>query len=203
MREPPTDRAVSLWRRTSASRDDRTMRSALLVVAATVVAAVVLVGAWRVLGGASAGFAFLVVWVPMTWLGTLSRVVRPRLPDSYHRLRPFEQDGRVYVHLGVRPFKRLLRRGPLAVFNPDLHLPADRSPEHLTRLARRMRDAEAAHFLLLMASLGVVLHAAARGWWPAALLTLVFDVLMNGYPVMLQRYNRAVLQRRYGPLDGA
>ena len=36
-----------------------------------------------------------------------------------------------------------------------------------------------------------------------ALLTLVFDVLMNGYPVMLQRYNRALLQRRYGPLDGA
>ena len=66
-----------------------------------------------------------------------------------------------------------------------------------------MRDAEAAHFLLLMATLGVVLHAAARGWWPAALLTLVFDVLVNGYPVMLQRYNRVLLQRRYGPLDGA
>ena len=179
------------------------MRSALLVVVATVVAVAVLIGAWRLLGGASAGFAFLVVWVPMTWLGTLSRVVRPRLPESYHRLRPFEQDGRVYEHLGVRPFKRLLRRGPLAVFNPDLHLPADRSPEHLLRLDQRMRDAEAAHCLLLVATLGVVLNAAARGWWTAALLTLAFDLLMNGYPVVLQRYNRALLQRRYGPLAGA
>lgn len=197
------DPAIGLWRRISSNRDDHQMRTALVVVVATVVAAAVLVGAWRVLGGASPGFAFLVVWVPMTWLGTLSRVVRPRLPASYHRLRVFEQDGRVYEHIGVRAFKRLLRRGPLAVFNPDLHLPADRSPEHLAVLDQRMRDAEAAHFILLVATLVVVVHAAARGWWTATLLTLAFDLLMNGYPVMLQRYNRALLQRRYGPLDGA
>jgi hypothetical protein len=26
---------------------------------------------------------------------------------------------------------------------------------------------------------------------------LLFDTLMNGYPVMLQRYNRALLQQRF------
>ena len=28
--------------------------------------------------------------------------------------------------------------------------------------------------------------------------TMAFDVLLNGYPVMLQRYNRALLARRFG-----
>ena len=37
----------------------------------------------------------------------------------------------------------------------------------------------------------------SRGWWGAARWTLLFDVLLNGYPVMLQRYNRALLGRRY------
>jgi hypothetical protein len=48
-----------------------------------------------------------------------------------------------------------------------------------------MRDAEASHFILFVAM-------------------LLFDVLFNGYPVMLQRYNRAVLSRRYSltPTDG-
>jgi hypothetical protein len=97
----------------------------------------------------------------------------------------------------------------MAVFNPGLHLPTERSPERLAELEQRMKDAEASHFVLLVATLGVVINAAARGWWLAAGLTLLFDVLMNGYPVMLQRYNRALLVARFptmqadarGPLE--
>jgi Glycosyl-4,4'-diaponeurosporenoate acyltransferase len=169
----------------------------LLAAAATVVAAVALLFGVRLLGATSAAFAFLVVWVPMTWLGTVSRFCQPRLPQRYHELRDVERDPWLYELLGVRLVKRLLRRGPLAVFNPGLHLPAERSPEHLAELEQRMKDAEASHFVLLVAMLGIVINAAARGWWVAAGLTLLFDVLMNGYPVMLQRYNRVLLCARF------
>jgi hypothetical protein len=152
--------------------DDRIMGKSLLVAAATVVAAAVLLFGMRLLGATSAAFAFLVVWAH-PWL---------------------------YELLGVRQFKRLLRRGPLAVFNPGLHLPAERSPERLAKLKQTMNDAEASHFVLLVAMLGVVISAAARGWWTAAGLTLLFDVLMNGYPVMLQRYNRVLLYSRFPTL---
>jgi Glycosyl-4,4'-diaponeurosporenoate acyltransferase len=130
------------------------MRRTVLVAGASAVAAVLLIGAARALSTESVGFAFLVVWVPMTWLGAVSRLVRPRLPHAYYDLRAFERDGRLYERLGVVGAKRLLRRGPLAVFNPDLHLPVERTPESLARLDRRMRDAEASHFLLLVATLG-------------------------------------------------
>ena len=60
-----------------------------------------------------------------------------------------------------------------------------------------MKDAETSHLVLLVATLGVVINAAARGWWLAAGLTLLFDVLVNGYPVMLQRYNRILLYARF------
>lgn len=155
--------------------------------------------AWgrRAFGPRSAIFAFLVVWVPMTWLGTVSRVAQPRLQASYHELRRFERDGRAYELVGVRTAKHLLRRGPLAFFNPDLHLPAERTPERLTHLEQRMMDAEASHSILFVATLGVVIHAASRRRWTAAGLTLLFDALLNGYPVMLQRYNRALLHRRF------
>ncbi len=169
----------------------------VLVVVATVVAVLLLVWSLQFFGADSVWFAFFVVWVPMTWLGTVSRVVRPRLPEAWHRLRPFERDGRLYELLGVGLAKRLLRRGPLAAFNPDLHLPSEPTPERLAHLDQRMRDAEASHAILLVLTLGVVLNAALRGWWAAAGWTLLFDVLMNGYPVMLQRYNRARLSSRY------
>ena len=179
------------------------MRRYLLVTAVTVAAAMLLVWGGRTFGGSSAVFAFLVVWVPMTWLGTVSRVVQPRLPRWYHDLRDFERDGRLYERVGVAVAKRLLRRGPLAVFNPDLHLPTERSPEHLAHLDQRMRDAEASHFILLVVTFGVLIHAAARGWWTAATLILLFDILMNGYPVMLQRYNRALPRRRFPALGAS
>ena len=150
-------------------------------------------------GVRSVWFAFLVVWLPMVWLGIVSRFVRPRLPEGYHALRGFERDGRLYELLGVRLVKWLLRRGPLAVFNPDLHLPAEPNPANMVHLDQRMRDAEASHFILVVLTLGVVVHAAARGWWGAAGWTLLFNVLLNGYPVMLQRYNRALLGSRFNP----
>ena len=159
------------------------------------VAGLVLAARW--LGVDSGGFAFVVVWWPMVWLGTMSRLVQPRLPQAYHALRPFERDGTVYERLGVRVAKAALRRGPLARFNPDLHMPSERTSGGLHHLAQRMRDAEASHALLFAVTLGVVVHATARGWWLAAGLTLLFDVAMNGYPVMLQRYNRARLAQRY------
>jgi hypothetical protein len=63
------------------------VRKSLLVAAATIVAAAVLLFGVRQLGATSAAFAFLVVWAPMTWLGTVSRVFQPRLPRRYHALR--------------------------------------------------------------------------------------------------------------------
>ena len=172
------------------------VRKAILLAGMTVVGLALLVWSRQAFGARSAVFAFVVVWLPMAWLGVVSRFVRPRLPAAYYALHRFERDGHLYERLGVRLVKRLLRRGPLAAFNPDLHLPVEPTVMNMTHLDQRMRDAEASHFILLVLTFGVVVHAAARSWWGAAAWTVVFDVLLNGYPVMLQRYNRARLGRR-------
>lgn len=143
------------------------------------------------------GFALVVVWLPMTWLGTVSHLAPFQLPARLHALRRFEVDGRFHERLGLRIVKRLLRRGPMALFNPGLRLPLEPTPVQLAALERRMCTAEASHALLFVATLGVVAHAAVRGWWLAAGATLLFDALVNGYPALLQRYNRALLRRRF------
>ena len=148
-------------------------------------------------------FALVVVWAPMTALGTVSHVTPIRLPERFHRLRPFEVDGRRYELLGVRVAKSMLRRGPAAWFNPRLHLPATRDAESLARLDAAMRNAEASHALLFVAVLPVVVHALVRGWWAAAAWTLAFDVLLNGYPFVLQRYNRGRLETARRDLEPA
>ena len=178
------------------------MRKTVLLTGSTVVLVVLLTSSVVAFGAGSVWFAFLVVWLPMAWLGTISRLVTLRLPEGWFELRAFERDGRLYERLGVRLIKGLLRRGPFAVFNPGLHLPAEHTAANLGDLERRMREAEASHSILFVAMFAVAACEAAAGWWSAAGWIALFNVLVNGYPVMLQRYNRALLHQRFGaPID--
>ncbi len=147
--------------------------------------------------------AVAATWLPMTALGTVSHVVPFRLPAWWHRLRPVEIDGRLHERLGAPVAKRLLRRGPATVFNPGLRLPAEPTPEHLEELAGRMCTAEAAHTVAGLATLVVAARSLLRARWRAAAWTLGLDVVVNGYPVLLQRYNRVLLVRRFGPPPSA
>jgi hypothetical protein len=179
------------------------MRSGTIIGLGSAVAAVALWACARWLGLGSIAFAWFIVWIPMVVLGSVSHFVTIRLPAPWHALRAWERDGSLYERLGVRIAKRLLRRGPFAKFNPRLHLPRTLDDAAIARLEAHMCEAEASHAILLLATLGVAMHAAVRGWWWAAAATFVFDLLMNGYPVMLQRYNRALLHRRFRPLAPA
>ncbi len=162
-------------------------------------AAVVALLVWSAgaFGAGSVAFAVLAVWIPMAGLGAASHLLTPRLPQRWHELRGWERDGRAYERLGVRVVKALLRRGPLALFNPHLHLPPEPTPAGIAALDQRMRDAEASHTLLFAGTLALVGYDLARGWWVAAVVALGSNVVLNGYPVMLQRYNRALLRRRF------
>ena len=186
----------------SVHRED--VRTGLRVAGVTVGASALLAGSLRAFGPRSARFAFVVVGLPLVWFALLWRALALRrpvllLPSRVHALRPVERDGRVYELLGVRVVKRLLRRGPLAVFAPAMRLPVEPTPATVADLDRRMQQAEAVHEILLVGTLAVVFNAAVRGWWGAAGWTLLFNVAGNGYSAMLQRYNRALLVQRFGP----
>ncbi len=178
----------------------RTGHTWLILVLAASATVMILDPAASALGASSAAFAVIVVWLPMVVLGTASHWITIRLPRRWHALRQWEADGRIYERLGVRVAKTLLRRGPFAAFNPRLHLPEQRSAAEVAALDSRMCEAEATHTILFILTSGVVVHAIARGWLVAAAVSAICNVVMNGYPAMLQRYNRVLLRRRFGPM---
>ncbi len=143
-------------------------------------------------------FAVLVVWLPMVALGSASHIAPVRLPRRWHELHHWERGGRVYERLGVRLAKAALRRGPLSVFNPGLHLPKQHSDAEIVALEGRMCTAEATHVILFVVTIGPLVHALVRGWMVAAAVVAGCNLVMNGYPAMLQRYNRVLLRRRFG-----
>jgi hypothetical protein len=139
-------------------------------------------------------FAFLANWLVMSWVAFNGQVVRLSFAPGYYAIKPFERTGLVYKRLGIRLFKRLVRRGPLAMFSPTLRFPKDETVPALRLLENEMRKAETGHVLIFVVMLLFVGYALLQGWFDAAVWLLLFDILINGYPIMLQRYNRIKLQ---------
>jgi hypothetical protein len=171
-----------------------------LAAGAAVTAAVLLLVWWTVasFGARSLVSAFLVNWLAMSWAAMVGQAVRFRLPAKYYQARSFEGDGRIYERLGVRVFKMAVRRGPLAILSPTLRLPQERTVPALRALEGEMEIAEAAHLLVFFLVTVGAAAALVKGWLDAAGWLMLLNVLFNGYPVLLQRYNRILLRDLIG-----
>ncbi len=168
-----------------------------LFIVATI--AVIFLIAWTVdsFGLRSLMSALLLNWLVMSWIVIVGQVIRLSFLSAYYDFGPFEQTGQVYENLGIRLFKKLVRRGPLTIFSPTLHFPKEKSVAAYQNLESEMRKAETGHVLAFMLMLLFVGYALLNGWLDAVMWMLLFNILINGYPVMLQRYNRIKLQQLF------
>ena len=171
-----------------------TLKKLLLFTVATVAAIALILWTWGSWGFRSPVSAFLVNWLMMSWMAVVGQVVHLSFAPWYYRVKPFERTGQVYERLGIRLFKKLVRRGPLSICSPTLRLPKEKTVSALQGLLNEMRKAETGHALIFVLVLFFVGYMLLEGWLDAVAWTLLFNILINGYPIMLQRYNRIKLQ---------
>ncbi len=171
-----------------------TLKKLALVTVTTIAAVLIIAWSLDAFGFRSPMAALLLNWLVMSWIAIVGQVVHFALPDSYYSIRPFEQTGQIYERVGIRLFKALVRRGPLTVFSPTLKFPKEKTIPALGNLEREMRNAETGHVLIFVLVFLFVGYAALNGWLDAVVWILLFNLIINGYPIMLQRYNRIKLQ---------
>lgn len=165
----------------------------VLFTATTLVAVFLILWSLDTFGFHSPISAFLVNWLPLSWIALVSQSVDFALPSSYYTAKTFERTGQVYERLGIRLFKRLVRRGPLSIFSPTLRFPKDKTISALRHLDHNMQQAETVHVVIFMVILGLIIYPLLRGWFDVVGWLLAFNIIINAYPVMLQRYNRIKL----------
>lgn len=171
-----------------------TLKQVAVSVVATVAAIALIlwtVGAYGFRGPVS---ALLINWLAMAWMAVMGHMVHFSFAPGYYRPKPFERAGQLYECLGIRLFKRLVRRGPLSIFSPTLRFPKERTIPALQGLENEMRKAETGHVLIFALMLVYIGYVWLQGWLDAVGWVLLFNILINGYPIMLQRYNRIKLQ---------
>lgn len=124
------------------------------------------------------------------------------MPRAYYRLLGFERSGRLYELLGVREFRRFVTDGDFINrhrrrADPDFRLVRDRRSAR-EFIARTML-AERGHIVWLLAgalTAAWALHVELLGW---AIFLTVGNLIVNLWPMMLQRYTRARIERVLQP----
>ena len=126
-----------------------------------------------------------------------------KLADDYFKPKSFEKSGRLYEALGVRGFQKLyfMTLGKLVEGlcgqKPGL---SDISDESLENYENFTRGLEMIHLPLAAVCSPLVIRLFANGDYKLGAINLAIQALVNYYPIMLQRYNRArvyrILERR-------
>jgi hypothetical protein len=168
-----------------------------IAVFTTTTIAVVFLIAWSFYSFGFNSFAsgFLVNWLAISWVAVIGQVIDFSFASGYYTVRPFERSAWIYECLGIRIFKRLMRWRAWSFLNPTLRLQKGKIFSALQSLEKETRKAETGHLLVFIIILFFVGYAFAEGWLATAGWLLLFNILFNGYPVMLQRYNRQKLLR--------
>lgn len=120
------------------------------------------------------------------------------LPDAWYRTRHFERSGRLYERVGVRLFRRVVPNGDWVNawrrrHDQSFRVIARRAD--LAQLRQRTVVGEKSHLVLF----GIAVASASYAWWIGwngwAAYLAIANVFANVYPILLQRYTRARMQR--------
>jgi len=137
---------------------------------------------------------------PFWWLfgSLLASYAISFLPLSWYRVRRFEASGWIYEGLGVKAIRALVSNGDLINRLVHRRFPGYRVHAFAERIEKASKDGrsnEQSHLVSFGGGIVVAVYAWRIGWtdW-AAWLTLT-NLLANFYPVLVQRYTRARLEK--------
>jgi|GEM_PF-1098807 len=121
------------------------------------------------------------------WIVTINRLVPFPPWRIVYETRPFER--RIYEFLGVKRFRSFLELTHYRrLWGPSVKRGGGRIS--LEELADDMRESEISHSLGFFIVGALSFYLASVGRDSYGLVLMACNLFINGYPVMLQRYNR-------------
>lgn len=116
------------------------------------------------------------------------------LPPGYFRVFGFERSGRLYELLGVRAFRKFAPNGDLAnrwERRKDPTFRMIRCRKSAVAFILRTKQSERGHIVLLALGAISAAYAWSMDWQGWAVYLSAGNVMVNVYPILLQRYTRS------------
>jgi hypothetical protein len=139
-------------------------------------------------------FAWALNFLLMLCVFAFTGALKSQLSSSYYDEHGWERGGEVYERLGVNFFRKLLVWIGWEKLTKKSK-PVEKSLQALMNLHYQTKTAELGHVIVFLIVMGFTVFVAFKFGVLKSLWLLGLNVLLNLYPVFLQRYNRPRLQR--------
>lgn len=134
-------------------------------------------------------FAWALNFLLMLFVTYFTDALKSPLASPYYDEKTWEKRGKVYENLGVNLFRKLL---VLVGWEKVIRktFPIEKNTKSLQKLYYQTKKSELDHLIILIIVLGFNVFVALEFGFVKSLSLLVLNLLLNLYPIFLQRYNR-------------
>ena len=139
-------------------------------------------------------FAWILNFMLMTVVLHFTQTFKPRLNSAYYKPKKWEAGGKIYKWIGVHGFRKLLVWIGWEKLNKSSK-PVKKSLAALQTLEDGTRQSEFGHLIIFVIVLAVACLVGAHYGFRQSLWLHGLNILLNIYPIAVQRYNRPRLER--------
>ena len=139
-------------------------------------------------------FAWALNFMLMLFVSMFSGVLKSPLTSSYYDPKSWERSGEIYRYLGVDFFRKLLVWiGWEKLIRKSS--PIEKNTKALVHLHYQTKRSEIDHLIILIIVLAFNVFVAIQYGILKSMSLLILNVILNLYPILLQRYNRPRIER--------
>lgn len=139
-------------------------------------------------------FAWILNFMLMMCIFMFTETLKSKCDSGYYKMKDWENKGKIYENFGINLFRKLLVFIGWEKLNKKAN-PVKNDLESLLYLEYRTKQSELGHLIVFFIVLGFTIYVALKFTFVESLWLLVLNIILNVYPVLLQRYNRPRYQR--------
>ena len=139
-------------------------------------------------------FAWILNFVLMMCVFFFTETLKSEFKSDYYLEKTWEKKGKIYEAFGINWFIKLLVILGWEKLNKKAN-PVEKNLQALVHLEYRTKQSELGHIIIFFIVLAFTIYVAITFGIKESLSLFILNILLNVYPVLLQRYNRPRLQR--------
>lgn len=170
------------------------LTKSLLLIFIGVITIVLVYGLIHYIGMQVFLFAWTLNFLLMSCVFAFTETLKSELASSYYDEKAWEQRGKIYESFGIHFFRKLLVWIGWEKLNKKAN-PIEKNTKALLHLHYKTKQSELGHIIILIIVLGFNIYVAFKFGVLQSLWLLILNIVLNFYPILLQRYNRPRIER--------
>jgi hypothetical protein len=143
-------------------------------------------------------YSFLFAWVLNLMLMMvvlyINQTFKPKLKSTYYNAKKWEDNGKIYEWFGVHVFRKVLVWVGWEKLHKDAN-PVKKNLDALEHLEYNTRQSEFGHLIIFFIVLLPTIFVWFYNGFIQSLWLIILNIILNIYPIYVQRYNRPRLQK--------